>query len=147
MTWARIFRNDGSNKKEYDEYIDGFGYPIESHWIGLEQVHRLTKAFNFDLFYEFHDYSKTYKEFSYSQFKLSNQANGYKRSWGTFNDSNYVFSFSSIIKVSGVLTDLTFAFSNIWQAFLSYILREVLLLTRRNMVAHNSFSGFYIETG
>lgn len=147
MTWARLFRNDSSNRKEYDEYIDGFGYPIESHWIGLEHVHRLTKAFNFDLFYEFYDSSKTYKEFSYSQFKLSNQADGYKRSWGTFNDSIYFFLFSSVIKASGALTDLIFASNYIWQTCLSFILREIILPARRNIISHMFFSVFCNETG
>ena len=46
--WAVIQRQKGSNRPNFDrnwnDYVNGFGNPNYDHWLGLEKIHRLTKA-------------------------------------------------------------------------------------------------------
>ena len=70
-------RKDGSVdfQRDWNDYVKGFGNPDGEHWLGLEKIHRLTKASSV-LRVDMTSYSKGSRYAKYT-FKVGNAASKY----------------------------------------------------------------------
>ena len=78
--WAVIQRQKGSNRPNFDrnwnDYVNGFGNPNYDHWLGLEKIHRLTKA-NSMLRVDLVSYTKGHRYALYNVFKVGSSSTYY----------------------------------------------------------------------
>ena len=78
--WTVIQRQKGSNNpnfnRNWNDYVNGFGNPNYDHWLGLEKIHRLTKA-NSMLRVELVSYTKGNRYARYNVFKVGSSSTSY----------------------------------------------------------------------
>ena len=78
--WAVIQRQKGSNRPNFDrnwyDYVNGFGNPNYDHWLGLEKIHRLTKADSM-LRVDLVSYTKGHRYALYNVFKVGSSSTYY----------------------------------------------------------------------
>jgi len=84
--------NDLTNfNRNWDSYKQGFGNFEGNFWLGLENIHKITKNKKFKLRIELYDWDSNYVYAEYSKFGLSDESDGYRISVsgysGTAGDS------------------------------------------------------------
>jgi ficolin len=104
-----VGRTDGFNTN-WDQYKDGFGYP-GAYWLGLEEIHQLTKLGNWEVLLMGKHTSGTYSgkwgKLVYDNFKIGDEASGYKLTFGarlkkenSGEDSYHLFEYHQNMKFS-----------------------------------------------
>ncbi|XP_050093040.1 fibrinogen-like protein A [Anopheles aquasalis] len=73
------FRFDGSLDffRNWTQYRDGFGQLDKEFWLGLEHIHQLTNARNYELMVEIQDISGNYGYARYDAFQVGNESEQY----------------------------------------------------------------------
>ncbi|XP_062544905.1 microfibril-associated glycoprotein 4-like [Armigeres subalbatus] len=89
--WLVIqYRFDGSVdfNRNWTEYKNGFGSPDGEMWIGLETLHRLTKAGRYKLMVQLRDFDDKYYYAQYDEFGIGSENESYAlRKLGTYSGS------------------------------------------------------------
>ena len=84
--WTVIQRRIGSTDfyRNWNDYVNGFGNLNSDHWLGLEKIHRLTKA-NSILRVDMTSYTKGSRYARYNVFKVGSSATSYKLTTGNYS--------------------------------------------------------------
>ena len=80
-------RLDGSVDffRGWADYKNGFGNRNDEFWLGLHKIHRLTNSDTFKLRVDLEDCEGRTRFAKYTSFAISNQANKYKLSLGSYS--------------------------------------------------------------
>ena len=70
--------------RNWNDYVNGFGNLNSNHWLGLEKIHRLTKA-NSILRVDMTSYTKGSRYARYNVFKVGSSATSYKLTTGSYS--------------------------------------------------------------
>ncbi|ELT90199.1 hypothetical protein CAPTEDRAFT_205656 [Capitella teleta] len=73
-------RHDGAVDffRGWDEYRNGFGDVEGEHWIGLENIHQLTKNKDYTLRVEVQDWQNKWRVAEYDNFRIESESDSYK---------------------------------------------------------------------
>ena len=102
--WAVIQRQKGSNNpnfyRNWNDYVNGFGNPNYDHWLGLEKIHRLTKA-NVMLRVDLVSYTKGHRYALYNVFKVGSSSTYYTLTTNSYSgNAGNSLQYSSGMKFS-----------------------------------------------
>ena len=85
-------------KRKWNDYKGGFGNPLGGeYWLGLENVHQITKTGQYSLDVEltgknpYTEYVQKTITLSYTTFEISNEADGYRLKIGGFHNNGHTF--------------------------------------------------------
>lgn len=82
-------RMDGSVNfyRPWVEYKRGFGIATGEYWLGLDNLHELTRLQNYELMVDMEDFEGNTRFASYSSFKVDNECEGYRLLVSGFNNT------------------------------------------------------------
>lgn len=71
--------------RSWDDYKKGFGDPMEDFWLGLNNMHQLTKNDEVELLIELEDFENNRTSLLVNNFTIGSEANGFKISYKNYN--------------------------------------------------------------
>ncbi|CAD5122942.1 DgyrCDS11337 [Dimorphilus gyrociliatus] len=82
-------RHEGSTNffRDWSEYKKGFGQQFSDHWIGLDNIHKLTNQDRYSLRIDMMNWERETATVEYEYFSVDNEANGYKLNISGFSGS------------------------------------------------------------
>lgn len=83
-------KGDVDFNRGWDDYKNGFGSLSGDFWLGLEDVHRLTKLNEYQLRVDIQYYNETWKQANYDNFKIANQTEKYRLTLGSYSQSSTI---------------------------------------------------------
>ena len=79
-------------KKDYQSYKNGFGL-VNQHWIGLENLHRITKAFQTNMRIDYSFQNGNTISIVYIEIKVETEENHYQFNYKSYDDRSCKFKF------------------------------------------------------
>lgn len=73
---------------DWSNYKEGFGNPSHEVWLGNDKLHRLSTQRNYELRIDLVDRSGVPYYAKYNLFSISNEANNYRLTVGTYSEGN-----------------------------------------------------------
>ncbi|XP_078498154.1 ficolin-1-like [Lissotriton helveticus] len=74
--------------RDWITYKRGFGSQMTEFWLGNDNLHYLTANGNYELRIDLHDFEKKHHFATYNSFKIGNESEKYKLTYGTFTAGN-----------------------------------------------------------
>lgn len=89
--WIIILKSgtgDVNFDRRWKDYRNGFGSLDGDYWLGLEEMHKLTRDDNYKLQVDIQYYDKSWKYAIYDNFEVENENEKYKLKLGTYNKAS-----------------------------------------------------------